>query len=264
MEKIKLVIVDDDAELCEVVTAYINAKCGTFLEVIGVSHDGASGLALIKKVKPDVAMIDLVLPKMDGLSLLSELRKAPETAKLLCILMSALGNNCVLTEAMDFGCDYFYIKPFNLHTVSDRILSLYQQKQNRRQLYNFDQFDETTSTGYEIKNSDTSELLLNLGIKHMNQAFYYLKYAIEQCINEKRLLDCVTKELYPSVAKEYNISTDRVERSIRHLLQINWSKGAGKVFTKTTGLPTEFIDKKPTTSMFIRFVVDYHNKTKRV
>jgi len=270
MTKIKLVIVDDDSDLCEQIKAQIDS-CESMVEVAGIAYDGYSGLELINKLKPDAVLLEVALPWIDGISVLSELRRNAEVAGALCVMMSAIGNDLILKEAGSRGCDYFYVKPLNTSGIGDKIKCLFDYKSNlanhttgseNRGLSAFPDAGTRADAGSSVSEADViTKLLWSVGVRHMNNGFYFLKHAISLCVNEKRLMDRVTKELYPSVAKEFKTTNERVERSIRHLLKTCWDNGAGGPFVDATGFPPEYKDIKPTNSMFIHQAVDIYKRT---
>ena len=260
MRKIKIVIVDDDICLCELLSTYIKEHCSDFLEIIGMTHDGNRGIEMIKNVKPDAVILDVALPWRDGITVMPEIRNNAETENIICIMVSAMGSGTTLQEAMGSGCDYFYVKPFDFTVLTKKIESLYEAKEgNRFRIYN-DFGNKISEPEPKIIMENLSKLLFNTGVRNMNGSFYQLRHSINLCISDKSLLDSVTKQLYPAVAKEFRTSGSRVEHSIRYLLKKSWDQGAGALFAEMTGLPEMYVEKKPTNSMFIRQMVEIYEK----
>jgi|GEM_PF-407880 len=262
MSKLKLVIIDDDLPLCKLLEIFINTNCNDFIELVGMCHDGKSGLEMVKNLKPDAMIIDNVLPWYDGISVLSRVKPIPGLENIICVMFSALANDLTLHEAMCLGCDYFFTKPFNFDLMIQKIRQLYEFRANERKTdFAINSCSDSVVSKTEPESDNLSKLLWNAGIQHINNGFYHLKFAIDLCIEDKRLLDSVTKQLYPGVAKAFNTSGSRVEHSIRYLLKTSWEHGAGILFTKVTGLPDIYIEKKPTNSIFIRQAVELYEKT---
>lgn len=240
-EKIKVLIGDDSAEY--------GVSCASALRnhghyVITRTKDGSILLDAIKKEHPDVVVIDAVIPKIDAIELLkrvfSTMTKPPSF-----IIVSAYDNPFIERQCMLAGASYFMLKPFDIAMLSDRIKNLVSDK---------------AAAGLESARRDleivVTEIIHQLGVPAHIKGYHYLRTAILASLDDIQLLECITKGLYPTVALRYQTTSSRVERAIRHAIEIAWDRGNLDVLNSYFGYTVNTGKGKPTNSEFIALITD--------
>ena len=216
------------------------------MEVAGAADNGVDALALIAELKPDVLLLDLVLSKLDGL----------EVLRRLGIVLSGFVNNKVVSECSALGADYFISKPCDPAALLSRIRSLCGGDRG-----------EGTPPGYELAASRQSrsdaaleatvtDIIHEIGVPAHIKGYQYLREAIILTIRDMDMINAVTKVLYPEVARKYATTPSRVERAIRHAIEVAWDRGDIEVLQKYFGYTVSNIKGKPTNSEFIAMIAD--------
>jgi two-component system response regulator (stage 0 sporulation protein A) len=222
VEKIKVLLVDDNKELVIMLENYINAQ--TDMEVVGVAFNGQDCLPLVKDKKPDVLVLDIIMPHLDGLAVLDRLRAGLVEKIPNVIMLTAFGQEDVTKKAVDLGASYFILKPFDMEHLISNIRQVVGKgsavtKRNAPSLV----------SNYESKprNLDASitSIIHEIGVPAHIKGYMYLREAISMVYNDIELLGSITKVLYPDIAKKFNTTASRVERAIRHAIEVAWSRG---------------------------------------
>jgi len=225
------------------------------MEVVGTADNGVDALALIGELRPDVLLLDLVLSKLDGLELLRRLGESETRPKV--IVLSGFVNSKVVGECSALGADYFISKPCDPAGLLIRI----------RQLGGAERADEP-STGYELGaarqsrsdanlESTVTEIIHEIGVPAHIKGYQYLREAIILTIRDMDMINAVTKVLYPEVARKFSTTPSRVERAIRHAIEVAWDRGDIEVLQKFFGYTVSNIKGKPTNSEFIAMISDH-------
>ncbi len=239
-EKAKVMIGDDSIEF--------GISCASKLRKMGLfavtrPKDGAKVFDEIRKETPDVVVIDAVLPNMDAIEIMkkvSALRiKQPEF-----VVVSAYDNSFLQSEIISAGAAYFMLKPIDFDVLADRIHSLAQKEKF---------VEEKTAQDIEIIVTD---MIHQLGVPAHIKGYHYLRTAIIASLNDSELLESVTKALYPAVAAAYNTTASRVERAIRHAIEIAWDRGDIETLNSYFGYTVDTGKGKPTNSEFIALITD--------
>ncbi|NLD20253.1 MAG: sporulation transcription factor Spo0A [Clostridiales bacterium] len=255
MKKIKIGIADDNKEFCEILMDYFAKKDD--IELVFISHDGIKAVENIKTKQPEILILDMVMPHLDGLGVLetinnTDLEKYPRT-----IVLSAVGQEPITQRAISLGAEYYIVKPFNLDILMKRIhqLSGVDDNENKMQyaraiLANNSNHEEK-SLEIEITN-----IIHEIGVPAHIKGYHYLRDAIIMVVNDMELLGAVTKELYPAIAKANNTSPSRVERAIRHAIEVAWNRGKLETINALFGYTVQNDKGKPTNSEFIAIIAD--------
>ena len=254
MEKIKIGIADDNREFCEILVDFFEEK--EEIEVVFSCHDGIKTLENIKSKKPDILILDMVMPHLDGLGVLeeinnTELDKYPKT-----IVLSAVGQEPITQKAIGLGAEYYIVKPFNLDILMKRInqLSGVYKEENKvqyaRAIVNEDNDD---AKRLEI---DITNIIHEIGVPAHIKGYHYLRDAIIMVVEDIELLGAVTKELYPAIAKLNKTTPSRVERAIRHAIEVAWNRGRLETINNLFGYTVQNDKGKPTNSEFIAIIAD--------
>ncbi|GGI11348.1 sporulation transcription factor Spo0A [Bacillus sp. JJ664] len=253
MEKIKVLLVDDNKELVIMLENYINAQAD--MEVVGVAFNGQDCLPLVKEKKPDVLVLDIIMPHLDGLAVLDRLRAGLVEKIPNVIMLTAFGQEDVTKKAVDLGASYFILKPFDMEHLISNIRQVVGKgssitKRNSPSLV----------SNYENKprNLDASitSIIHEIGVPAHIKGYMYLREAISMVYNDIELLGSITKVLYPDIAKKFNTTASRVERAIRHAIEVAWSRGNIDSISTLFGYTISMSKAKPTNSEFIAMVAD--------
>ncbi len=241
MEKqLKVLIVDDNQNLIERVKEYFRNHA--VINIIWEAHDGKEGLEVILKeeINLDLVLLDLVMPNKDGMFILEELKRMNKKKDI--IIISGLGEEEVIRKTCVYGVKYFILKPFDMEDLEARIL------------------DFVINKPANSKDLDLQCLLINmlhsLGIPSHIKGYKYLKEGILLVFSNPLLTNKMMKELYPKIALMYDTSTNRVEKAIRHAIQIGWDRGDYELMEEIFGHSISFNKTKPTNSEFIVTIAD--------
>ena len=233
------------------------------VQFIGVVDNGRDAYRTIIDEAPDVVLIDVILPVMDGFTVIEKINvnKSIKT-KPLFIIISSMGNQSMVEYACKLGVIYYIMKPYNLDSMLHRILqaamlhmrSEWDVKKKERtyvmQEYGMSNYIETT-----LEN-DVTDIIREIGIPAHIKGYQYIREAIMLTVNDMNLLNYITKLLYPAIAKKYKTTSSSVERAIRHAIEVAWNKGQIDVLEEMFGYTISAGKGKPTNSEFIALIAD--------
>ena len=223
------------------------------MELVAAVDNGAEALALIPELHPDVLLTDLVLLQLDGLELL---RRLPDTGvKLHSIVLSGFVNSKIVSECSALGADYFIPKPCDSSALLERIRSLSAPSRAMPAL-GFESGREQTRREALDLEAVVTDIIHEIGVPAHIKGYQYLREAIILTINDMEIINAVTKVLYPEVAKKFSTTPSRVERAIRHAIEVAWDRGDIEVLQKFFGYTVSNIKGKPTNSEFIAMIAD--------
>ena len=256
-KKIKILVADDNREFRDIVVEYID-KQGD-MEVVEVASDGLEVISMIDKIKPDVVILDIIMPHLDGLGVLEKLRDLETNERPKIIMLSAVGQDKITQKAIALGADYYIVKHFDMDTFVMRIRELvsenqeYVRWQSGSQASYISAIDASKPSSLE---ADVTFIMHEIGIPAHIKGYQYLRESIMMVVNDISLLNAITKELYPSVAEKYDTTPSRVERAIRHAIEVAWSRGRIETINKLFGYTVHEQKGKPTNGEFIAMVAD--------
>jgi len=257
--KINIIIADDNKEFCNILNDYLLTQKD--IVVTGIAENGLEALKLIEEKKPDLVVLDIIMPILDGLGVLERLNKMDLDPMPRIIVLSAVGHEKITQRAISLGADYYVIKPFDMEVFIKRI---------RQTLNNTICCEEVKKTITDIDNTkivinksqpvdminQITSIIHEIGIPANIKGYMYLREAINMVVNNTSLLSAVTKELYPSLGKEFNTTASRVERAMRHAIEVAWTRGEVETINKIFGYTIRNEKGKPTNSEFIAMVAD--------
>ena len=241
MEKIKVLMVDDNVNLTEMVKDYF--KRNKKIEIVDCCHDGEEGLKFISENDYDVILLDLIMPKKDGVSVLEEL-KSKNIVKNIIVLTS-YNSPEVIRNVSEYGINYYMLKPFDLLDLEKRILDLYKVKTNK--------IIDIFQNKLEIS---ITRMLHELGMPSHIKGYQYIREGISMVYNNPDIIGGITKELYPDIAMKYDTTVSRVERAIRHAIEVSWNRGNWDFMEEVFGHSVDIDKAKPTNSEFIVTIAD--------
>jgi len=256
MRKIRIGIADDNKEFCDILVDYFAEK--EDIDLAFVSHDGLKTIENIKAKQPEILILDMIMPHLDGLGVLetinsTELEKYPRT-----IVLSAVGQEPITQKAINLGAEYYIVKPFNLDVLMKRINQMAgvdDTDDNKMQYARavLTNEEENDARNLEI---DITNIIHEIGVPAHIKGYHYLRDAIIMVVEDIDLLGAVTKELYPAIAKANKTTPSRVERAIRHAIEVAWNRGRLETINSLFGYTVQNDKGKPTNSEFIAIIAD--------
>ena len=255
----KVLICDDNKNFTETVSNFLSSQSD--IEVVDVAVNGRDTVEKIIRYQPDVVLLDLVMPELDGLGVMEKLVESKIEKMPKVILQSAISQDKVIRETLDLGAYCFILKPYELPALADRIRTAYADSSvvtsnfgnTSLECDNIDDMKKNKIMDVEL---EVTNLIHKVGIPANINGHQYLREAILMVIEDRGLISGVTKELYPEIAKKYKTTGVKVERSIRHAIEVCWLRGRVDVLESSFGYNISPERGKPTNSEFIAMVAD--------
>lgn len=241
---ISVLVADDNHDFCDVLSEYIESQSD--MTLAGVVHAGNEVVDFLEGNVPDVLVLDIIMPHLDGIGVLERLASGRWEKRPKVMILTAFGQESITQRAVQLGADYYVLKPFNLDVLGKRIRQMAGQREAGRP-------QPVLTRSLDV---DVTNLIHDIGIPAHIRGYLYLRDAIGMVVNKVEILGAVTKELYPAIARKYNTTPSRVERAIRHAIEVAWSRGnlemLGRLFSHTVHAERG----KPTNSEFIAMLAD--------
>ncbi|GAA0482024.1 sporulation transcription factor Spo0A [Salinibacillus aidingensis] len=254
MEKVNVCLADDNRELVQLLEDYFSDQ--TEIDVIGTAFNGKECLEVIEDKEPDVLILDIIMPHVDGLAVLTKMRELNNEKLPKVIMLTAFGQEEVTKKAVDLGASYFILKPFDLEHLKEQVLQVAGRPavvKNTHQAMS--QTTQTVNNRVDLDSSITN-IIHEIGVPAHIKGYMYLRTAISMVYHDIELLGSITKVLYPDIAKQFNTTASRVERAIRHAIEVAWNRGNVDSISKLFGYTVNMSKAKPTNSEFIAMVAD--------
>lgn len=242
----RILIADTGEEFRKLLSDTISAESD--MEVVAATSDGAEVLQLIQKLTPDVVVMDLILRGLDGLEVISSLTRLERRPKILVV--SSFARSTMAAIVADSGADYYLAKPCKMSTVMERIRQLFSAA------FVPEDIVKAPPSRPESLESTVTSIIHEIGVPAHIKGYQYLREAIIIAVNDIEVINAVTKILYPEVAKRYNTTASRVERAIRHAIEVAWDRGDLETLQKYFGYTVSNAKGKPTNSEFIAMIAD--------
>ena len=234
------------------------------MEIIGVAKDGNEAFDMIINTQPDVVLLDVIMPHLDGLGVLEKIRMVNMPKEPIFIMLSAVGQDKITQRAIELGAEYYVVKPFDISLLMKRIKDLKHYKPT--QFKNCTINREIKAPYIEIapenkKNEENLEALVTnviheVGVPAHIKGYQYLREAIMMVVNNIDVINQITKQLYPDIATKFGTTPSRVERAIRHAIEVAWGRGEQEVVENIFGYTISASKGKPTNSEFIAMIAD--------
>lgn len=254
MGKISVLIADDNMRSAALMEEAI--KKDKEIEVIGKAEDGMDALEQIKEKSPDVVLLDLIMPKLDGLGVMEHVKKDTSLKKIPSfIVITGIGQEVVTESAFELGASYYMLKPFDYQLVISRIKQL-------RGVGNYRRIEgQPGAKGGNVflernLEADVTNVIHEIGVPAHIKGYHYLRDAIMMSVNDAEMLNSITKQLYPTIAKRHKTTPSRVERAIRHAIEVAWSRGKMDTIDELFGYTVNNGKGKPTNSEFVALIAD--------
>lgn len=234
--KIRVMICDDNEEY--MTNARMHFSASDKIELVETATNGKEALERIDAAHPDVLLLDLVMPELDGFSVLQRVKKG----NIKIIVVSALSQDAFISKAMNLGADFYMMKPVSFSVLDERIIEAVNVKRPTAKSRSMDE--------------KISNIFITVGIPAHIKGYQYLREAIKMTIDTPEIINSITKKLYPEVAEHFNTSPSKVERAIRHAIEVAWNRGKIENINSLFGVRVYNHNEKPTNGEFIALVAD--------
>ncbi len=248
MGKIRLALADDNREFCSLVVDYISMIDD--IELVGIANDGLVALELVEQKQPDVLILDNVMPQLDGLGVLARLQNVTAFKRPKVITITASLTEDFMINAYKLGADYQMSRRIDIEEIIKRVRMIMEKPKHR-----IPQNPSINKGTIDVETTVTS-IIHEVGVPAHIKGYVYLREAIMLVLKDTDMVNSITKQLYPSVAKTYNTSASRVERAIRHAIEVAWDRGDTDTLNKIFGFTINQAKGKPTNSEFIAMIAD--------
>ena len=272
MDRIKIVIADDNKEFVDLLAEFFSVQDD--MEVVGTGYNGLEILDLLEEVHPDVIILDIIMPHLDGLAVLEKLRAEKKQTQAKIIMLTAFGQEDVTKRAVELDASYYILKPFEMDVLAQRIRQLVSSPVPVNSPVNamsaqqvrpsFENNQSASQPKEQSLDSTITGIIHQIGVPAHIKGYQYLREAITMVYFDLDLLGSITKILYPDIAKKFNTTPSRGERAIRHAIEVAWGRGNLESINKMFSNTISSNRAKPTNSEFIAMVADKlrleHNK----
>ncbi len=249
---IKVAVVDDNDRIIKALKDVLEKEPG--MELAGLGYDGEDALHIVREKQPDVLLMDLIMPKLDALSVIDRIRDEDSRGLPKIIILTAVSNERITEDLFSSGASYVILKPFDAEMVKNRIKQIVADKppvmRNGAALEG-----NMKDSGIHLE-AEVTRLIHEVGVPAHIKGYQYLRDAIQMCVKDMDMLNSITKILYPEIAKKYNTTASRVERAIRHAIEVAWNRCNPESVEELFGYTINSCKGKPTNSEFIAMISD--------
>ena len=261
-EKITVLISDDNNEFATTLANYLEKD--EDMQVVGMAKDGEEALSIISTLKPDVVLLDVIMPHLDGLGVLERLSSMRLEKRPICIMLSAVGQDKITQKAINLGAQYYIVKPFEIDLLIKRMkeLKVYQpipvktSYVSREIKPSYIEIAPGAQKSEENLEALVTNVIHEIGVPAHIKGYQYLREAIMMVVNDIDIINQITKQLYPDIAHKYHTTPSRVERAIRHAIEVAWGRGQQDTVENIFGYTVSASKGKPTNSEFIAMIAD--------
>ena len=254
MDTVRVVVADDNIQLRDMVAEYLQEQNG--IEAVGTAGDGVETLRLVTECEPDVLVCDLIMPQMDGYAVLERLQAMKLSKQPGVIALTALGRDDFISRAVNLGVNYYMVKPFDFMMLAQRVYEAAGESLRAEALSAKMIQKQGGKPSGETLEERIANLFLTVGIPAHIKGYQYLREAIMMSVEDSEMMGSITKILYPTIAKKYRTTASRVERAIRHAIEVAWNRGRMETLDDMFGYTINTGKGKPTNSEFIALIAD--------
>lgn len=252
--KIRVLVVDDNREYVEVLCSFMKQE--KRIEVVGCAYDGLEAINLMRMTDPDVLILDMVMPNLDGIGVLERMQNLRLKKVPRILVVSAVLNDSIAAKTISLGAEYFMLKPVNFEVLVERIAMFSQEEDVKAMEFRPQEIRSFPKPDMGNIETMVTDVIHEIGIPAHIKGYQYLRHAIMMVVKDLDIINSITKELYPTVAKDFNTTPSRVERAIRHAIEVAWDRGDTEVLNSFFGYTIANSKGKPTNSEFIAMIAD--------
>ena len=250
-KEVSVLIADENKEVVNKIKNTLE-NYGEFTNV-ETADNGEEALAKILEINPDIAIIDVILSGLDGYMVIEEAKR--KLCKTKFIVVSSLSSETFVQKAMNLGVEYYMIKPVSPELVYKRIVDVYSFKEEKRKDI-IEGLSENKIGKNKVLEEKITNIFITVGIPAHIKGYYFLREAIKMAIETPEIVNSITKKLYPSIADKFDTSASKVERAIRHAIEVAWNRGKIENINNLFGIRVYGNNEKPTNGEFIALVAD--------
>lgn len=261
-DNIKILIADDNYDFAMTLMGYLEREEG--MEIVGRAKDGSEAYQMIMEKCPDVVLLDMIMPHVDGLGVLERVNDSKLEKRPLFIMLSAVGQDKITQKAISLGAQYYIVKPFEIKLLIKRIKELkfyqpapikgnYMTRELKTQYIDIAPEDKKNEENLEAL---VTNVIHEVGVPAHIKGYQYLREAIMMVIGDIDVINQITKQLYPDIARKYKTTPSRVERAIRHAIEVACGRGQQDTVENIFGYTVSAAKGKPTNSEFIAMIAD--------
>ncbi|GGG19240.1 sporulation transcription factor Spo0A [Paenibacillus aceti] len=259
MQKIEVLLADDNREFTNLLAEYISEQDDMI--VSGIAYNGEEVLEMIDNASkiPDVLILDIIMPHLDGLGVLERLREMNLNPQPQIIMLTAFGQENITQRAVQLGASYYILKPFDMEVLVNRIRQLVgvtTVTSGTAQSSSFSKSNVVPIGKGKNLDANITSIIHEIGVPAHIKGYQYLREAITMVYNNIEILGSITKTLYPAIAEKFKTTPSRVERAIRHAIEVAWTRGNLDSISHLFGYTVNISKSKPTNSEFIAMVAD--------
>jgi len=263
LQKIEILLADDNREFTNLLADFLSEQDD--MTVTGVAYNGKEVLQFLEQTRtvPHVLVLDIIMPNLDGLGILECLRDMNLPTQPKIIMLTAFGQESITQRAVQLGASYYILKPFEMDILANRIRQLVgvssplSVTDGSTRNYISSVKSNVVSLGkYKNLDANITSIIHEIGVPAHIKGYQYLREAITMVYNNIEILGSITKTLYPAIAEKYKTTSSRVERSIRHAIEVAWTRGNIDSISRLFGYTINISKSKPTNSEFIAMVAD--------
>lgn len=254
--KIRVLVADDNVAFGMIICEFLESQ--NDIEVAARVENGEDAIEYIEKTKPDIVVLDIIMPRLDGLGVLTRYKNVSPTEKPLFIVLSAVGQDTITQQALSLGAIYYIVKPFDLGVLVERIRELVRSHSPAvlRMESAPSPSLKLSATGGDNVQAKITQIMRDVGVPAHIKGYQYMRDAIMMAVKDREIISAVTKRLYPELAKNHKTTPSRVERAIRHAIEVAWNRGRVDTINDLFGYTINTRKGKPTNSEFIAMVAD--------
>lgn len=257
MTSTRVVIVDDNERMVDLLDDILSSD--DEIEVVGIADNGIDAIEVIRECNPDVVLLDLIMPKLDGLGVMERINrdkiieKAPSF-----IVITAIGQQAITEQAFELGASYYILKPFDNNTILSRVKQINRGVDAKLidNNYRVSAYENKEDYIERHLEADVTNIIHEIGVPAHIKGYQYLRDAIMMSVRDNEMLNSITKLLYPEIAKKHKTTPSRVERAIRHAIEVAWSRGKMDTIDELFGYTVNNGKGKPTNSEFVALIAD--------
>lgn len=253
-EKITVLVADDNSDFTMTLSSYLEKE--EQIQIVGIAKDGNEAYEKAIELKPDILLLDIIMPHLDGLGVLEKLGETNLEKSPLVIILSAVGQDKITQKAISLGAQYYIVKPFDINVLIKRMKELknYQPTQfkggfiTREIKAQYIDIAPDKKKNQENLEALVTNIIHEVGVPAHIKGYQYLREAIMMVIKDTDVINQITKQLYPEIADKYHTTPSRVERAIRHAIEVAWGRGEQSAVENIFGYTVSAAKGKPTNS----------------